>query len=597
MLQIVARTLLLFRKKERTQLLLLMACMIIAAVFEVASIASIMPFVALLTDPVVAQSNAVVASMAAVAGIETTIGLQLAAGGLTLILLVFGNATLLLTQWLLLRVLYGHSHIMATEILSRYLEQPYEFALQNNSSILAKNLLSEVQRLTRSVITPALNVFARGTVVFLIVIVLIAVDPMLALTSWVGLGVSYLFVYLAARRQLKHLGRASIIAEADRFRTATEALGSVKEVKVFGREKSFIDRFFEASYRRSLNDVAADTISLAPRYIVEVIAFGAIIIIALHLLTSGTDQATALATLALYAFAGYRLLPAMHAIYAGVTQVRYHGPVLSVIEEALALPKYRHVLHDGTMPFQSSITLESVSYRYPDGRRALTNVDLAIKPMQSIGIVGTSGAGKSTLADILLGLLEPTEGRVLVDGTTLDRGAVGAWQRLVGYVPQQVALLDETIAANIAFGCAAGEIDHDCLALAIKLSQLGDFIASLPDQTKTIIGEKGVRLSGGQRQRIGLARALYNKPVVLIFDEATSALDNNTEAAVLAAVRTLQEEKTIIVIAHRLTTVADCDVIHVMRDGRIVASGNYRELLASSAEFRTLVRHGRDESE
>lgn len=595
MLRIIARTLRLFRPKERSLILLLMICMIVAAVFEVSSVASIMPFVALLTDPVAAQSNAVVASIAEVAGIETVIGLQLAAGGLTLSLLIFGNATLLLTQWLMLRVLYGHSHAMATDILGRYLEQPYEFWLQSNSSVLAKNLLSEVPRLTRSVIIPTLNVFARGTVVLLILVVLIVVDPVLAFASLGGLAVSYLSVYLFARRQLNHLGRASIAAEADRFRTATEALGSVKEVKVFGRENNFIDRFCDASFRRAVNDVSAETISVAPRYVVEVIAFGMIILIALYLLTSGSDQSAAIPTLALYAFAGYRLIPAMQAIYGGVTQVRYHGPVIGVIEEAFALPINQRVLHDNAMRFQCGIALERVSYRYPNGRPGLTNVDLAIEPMQSVGIVGASGAGKSTLADVLLGLLEPSAGRMLVDGTPLDGDAVGTWRRLVGYVPQQIVLLDDTIAANIAFGCAAGEINHDRLAAAVRLSQLEGFIASLPHRKDTNVGEKGVRLSGGQRQRIGLARALYNDPAVLIFDEATSALDNTTEAAVLTAVRTLKSQKTIIIIAHRLTTVANCDVIHLMRDGRIVASGNYHELLAGSAEFRTLVQHGHDD--
>jgi len=316
--------------------------------------------------------------------------------------------------------------------------------------------------------------------------------------------------------------------------------------------------------------------------------------VVLYLIAQSGSFASAMPIIALYAFAGYRLMPALQQIYGAVTQLRFAGPALDALHADLMIlqPAHPNPSQDDIV-LKQAITLNDVQYRYPNAPQlALKNLSLTIPAKSTVGLVGTTGSGKTTTVDLILGLLEAQQGTLEVDGQVITEHNRRPWQRAIGYVPQQIYLADDTVAANIAFGVNAKDIDQHAVERAAKIANLHDFVASeLPQQYQTTVGERGVRLSGGQRQRIGIARALYHNPQVLILDEATSALDNLTEQAVMEAVHNLGHEITVILIAHRLSTVRQCDRIYLLERGEVRTSGTYDELIASNQQFAAMANH------
>jgi len=331
------------------------------------------------------------------------------------------------------------------------------------------------------------------------------------------------------------------------------------------------------------------------RFVLEAIAFGGMLLVVLYLMTQSSSFASALPIIALYAFAGYRLMPALQQIYGAVIQLRFAGAALDALHaDLMSLQPARPSPSQDALPFGQVIMLNKVQYRYPNAPRpALKNLTLAIPARATVGLVGATGSGKTTTVDLILGLLEPQEGTLEVDGKVIAEHNKRAWQRTIGYVPQQIYLADDTVAANIAFGLDAKDINYAAVERAARIANLHDFVLNeLPQKYQTTVGERGVRLSGGQRQRIGIARALYHNPQVLILDEATSALDNLTEKAVMEAVHNLGHEITIILIAHRLSTVKACDQIFLLEKGELKAQGKFDELTAASERFRGMAAAG-----
>jgi ABC-type multidrug transport system fused ATPase/permease subunit len=336
-----------------------------------------------------------------------------------------------------------------------------------------------------------------------------------------------------------------------------------------------------------------------PRYYTETVAVTGILLVILILLTQGREMGTVLPTLSLFAAAAYRLVPSANRIVSLVHQIRHNAYALDTIYDGLVLSEQpgrgRGTLQDSQIvealpPIRDGVRLENVTYRYSDPpTTALRDISLYIPRGHIVGFVGPSGAGKTTVVDVILGLLTPTEGRVLVDGHDIQDN-LRAWQAKLGYIPQEIYLLDDTLRANIAFGIQPDQMDETSVSQAVKAAQLGEWIESLPDGLDTMVGEEGVRISGGQRQRVGIARALYHNPELLIMDEATASLDNQMEAEVMKAILRLSGQKTILIIAHRLTTVKNCHRLYFMQYGRIVASGTYDELLDYSAEFQAMAR-------
>jgi ABC-type multidrug transport system fused ATPase/permease subunit len=478
-----------------------------------------------------------------------------------------------------------------------YLNHPYVFFLNRNSSELVQNTLFEMGRTVNNVLIPLLTILARSTIAFSILILLFSVNPTLALVSGTILGGAYGLVYLGVRKTLARSGQDISLANARRTQIAYETFGGIKDIKILGREKNFFDLFRKPVERYALLQSHTQMISLLPRYALETMAFGGIIGIVLYLLSTGQNLSATLPLISLYALAGYRLMPALQQIFANWSIVRFNiSAVDRIARDIDTLPgasKNQPTVPPPSvrkLPLTRAIELDGVTFHYP-GREepVLDKVSLVIPANTSIGLVGSTGSGKTTTLDILLGLLEPTGGYLRVDGQVIDRKNVRQWQAAIGYVPQQIMLLDDTVLKNIAFGIPDGEIDQEKVVEAAKLAHLHDFVTSdLPQGYDTPIGERGVRLSGGQRQRIGIARALYHEPAVLVLDEATSALDNITENVIMEALNTLSRNKTVIMVAHRLTTVRECDTIVVLDRGRVADSGTYSSLLERNDFFRML---------
>jgi ABC-type multidrug transport system fused ATPase/permease subunit len=412
-------------------------------------------------------------------------------------------------------------------------------------------------------------------------------------------GGAYGTVYAIVRRSQHRLGWEQFNNNGRRFMIAQEALSGIKDVKMLGREAELMRRFAEPSQRYSIAAAHNQIVSRIPRYALEMVAFGGILVILLITIRKGGDVTRLLPQLTLYAFAAYRLMPALNELFASVITMRFNTAALESLHNDLTDrwrggSSARHAVEEQPPAFDhtSDVLLElaGVAFRYPGADRAtIEDVSFTVRRRQVIGFVGATGAGKTTIVDLILGLLPPTDGEIRIEGVPLSEATSRQWRARCGYVPQDVFLSDDSIAANIAFGIPVSEVDVQAVHRAATTAQIHDFIKGLNDGYETVVGERGVRLSGGQRQRIGIARALYHNPEVLVMDEATNALDSVTETAVIDTIHRLAHKKTLIVIAHRLSTVRDCDRIFLIDEGRIAAEGTFPELHQTSARFRAMV--------
>ena len=581
---------------HRRGLLVLAALMLLSAILEMAGIASIMPFMSMVADPGIVDHNHWLSLTYHRFGFDSPRSFMIFLGFVVLGVLFLSNLIAALTVWSILRFSFTAGRDLAQKMFSVYLNHPYVFFLNRNSSELVQNTLFEMGRTVNNVLIPLLTILARSTIALSILILLFSVNPSLALVAGTLLGGAYGLVYFGVRKTLARSGQEISRENARRTQVAYETFGGIKDIKILGREKTFFDLFQKPVERYALLQAQTQMISLLPRYALETMAFGGIIGIVLYLLSTGENLSTTLPLISLYALAGYRLMPALQQIFANWSTVRFNiSAVERISRDIEALPENaqkQEVPPPATrrLSLQTAIELDRVTFHYPGREEAvLDDLSLVIPARTSIGLVGSTGSGKTTTLDILLGLLEPTGGSLKIDGQPVNRTNVRQWQATIGYVPQQIMLLDDTVLKNIAFGIPEQEIDRDKVVQAATLAHLHDFVTSdLREGYDTPIGERGVRLSGGQRQRIGIARALYHKPSVLVLDEATSALDNITENVIMEALNTLARDKTVIMVAHRLTTVRECDTIVVLDRGRVVDSGTYDALLERNDFFRML---------
>lgn len=599
-LDLLRKTLDLLTARERRQAFLLVPVMILMALAEVAGVASVAPFLALMSDPELAHSNPLLAGLRTLLGVQGDREFLVVVGVGVLLVLVLSNVILAGGVWALSAFGSMRNHTISERLLAAYVHQPYEFFLAHNSATLANNILQEVNQVVSGIIVPGLQAVAKLIAAIAVLGLLIVIDPMLAALTGTLLGGTYLIIFLFTRHYLTRIGKERVRANHARHQTVNEALGGIKELKLLGRQSAMLDRFRGPSLSFARSQSRSRVIGAVPRYALEAVAFGSIIVIVLVQLTTGTQVNEVVPVLGLYAFAGYRLLPALQQVFTAGTQIRYSSGALDEVhrlfhaavdvksgstEPAPLLPE------PSPMPFEHSIVLDGVSFGYSSSDvPVLHNVSLSIDARSSVAFVGPTGAGKTTIVDILLGLLEPDSGEILVDGHPLTSQELPGWQRLIGYVPQQIFLTDDTITRNIALGVPNEEIDMGEVQRAARMAQIDGYIAGLADGYDTVVGEQGLRLSGGQRQRLGIARALYHDPEILVLDEATSALDGSTEQAVFDAIKGLAGKKTVVMIAHRLSTVRACDNIFLLAEGRLEAQGDFDELLAKSKTFRRLAQ-------
>ena len=561
---------------------------------EMVSVAAILPFLAVLAKPEVIGTNTYLNFIYQSLSFTDPKYFMLFLGGSVFSLLVIGNLFSAFTTWLMMRFSYAQGYKISTTLLGKYLSQPYPFFLHNNSNHLQKNILAEVDRLITGIVINLGLTISKAIVGASILLLLLLVDFKLAAIIFVSMGGAYCIFYGLTAKKLRLAGKLSSVVNTDRYTLISEVLGAIKELKILNRESLFIDNYQAASKRYAQFESASQLTPLVTRYLIEMLAFGGMLLIALYLIWTKDSLNRFLPLLGLYALAGYRLMPAAQQIFSGITLGKYHSSAVDILYDDYKLLNKKKEINQNqdVMKFHHELSLQSIQYAYPQANRTcIQDLSLSIKNCTTIGFVGSSGAGKTTLVDIILGLLAADKGTMTVDDKLLDNSNMAAWQRNIGYVPQTIYLTDCTIASNIAFGIDAENIDINKVKLAAKLAHLDKFILEeLSNGYETIIGEAGVRLSGGQRQRIGIARALYHDPQLLIFDEATSALDNQTEKVIIDAIHSLSKKKTIILIAHRLQTVKECDVIYVLDKGKIVGQGTYDELIDNNNIFRSLAR-------
>ncbi|WP_251941801.1 ABC transporter ATP-binding protein [Salinibacter ruber] len=574
-----------------------MAVLLMASL-QVASVASIMPFLSVASDPSIIQENEYLRWAYSAFGFDDDRSFLIALGLGALLALVVSNVFIILTRWAMERYSWGRNHSLSRRLLRSYLYRPYEYFLTRNSSELGKNILEEVKEVTDQMLKPTLRGVAKAVVALFIVGFLVYFDPVVALMVTVVLGAAYGAIYLVVRSQLDERGEARVEANTKRYQFVGEAFGGIKEVKIQGKEEAFLNLYDDPSERYARNQALYRVIKKAPRYIIEMVAFGGIILIAVYLIAVRESLQQVIPVLGLYAFAGYRLLPALQEAFHGLASARFNIAALNKLHRDLkGLAEARSSASggsDGTaappLLLEEELALREVSYTYPDADRpAIKNLSLAIPARSMVGFVGKTGSGKTTAVDLALGLLRPQEGEITIDGTPLRANNLRRWQQTLGYVPQHIYLSDDTVARNIAFGVPRDQIDMETVREAARRAHILDYVEQdLPNRWETVVGERGVKLSGGQRQRIGIARALYHDPSVLVFDEATSALDQSTEAGVMEAIYDLEGEQTILIISHRLSTVQRADNIFMLEEGRKVGEGSYDELLDQHAKFRSM---------
>jgi ATP-binding cassette, subfamily B, bacterial PglK len=592
-MELLRQAWLLFEPRERLRAVALLMMMMIGAGFEALGVGLVMPFIALLADPSSVTKMPVLAGLLEGSS-EATILMWMGLGLLGVY--VIKNGYLALMYYVQFRFVFHNQVRLSRRLFASYLERPYAFHLRRNSAELLRNVNEEVRMGFIHVIIPLLSVAVEVMVVAVIAALLFWVEPVAAPVALVFFAtVSWLF-YRLVRTRSAVLGRTQQEQASLMIQWVNQGLGGAKETRVLGRERYFIDAYTRSSETYASAMLFHRVVKELPRNVIETVGLGAMILVVVVIVARGEDIGQVLPVLALFAVAAVRLMPSLTRIIAGLTGIRHFRPCIDVIAADLELldrhpvsrPEISEDAHE-PIAFEDDIRFEHVQYRYPESEPVvLDDLSLTIERGQSVALVGASGAGKTTAVDVLLGLLEPERGRVLVDGRDIQ-DHLRSWQDKIGYIAQPVYLMDDTIRRNVAYGIEDEEIDDAKVWRALEDARIDDLVRALPGGLDEAIGEHGVRISGGQRQRIGIARALYHRPEVLVLDEATSALDNETEKEIVAALEGLRGDKTVIIIAHRLSTVRRCDRLFVLEQGRLIDEGTYDELMGRCPAFQNMV--------
>jgi len=569
---------------------MLMGLMVISAFAEVVSMGTVLPFLGILTAPDLVFKYPVVARAARAWGISSgdQLVLPLAVAFVTAVLTAAAIRMLLL--WADTRLAYACGADLSIEAYRRTLYQPYRVHVARNSSEVISGIINKIGGAV-NVMSQSLALVSSIVLLAAITLALIAVDPVVALTATIGCGTCYGLISWISRRRLRRNSQRIADEQTQVVKALQEGLGGIRDVLLDGTQPVYCGVYRKADLTLRRAQGSNVFIGGSPRFAMEALGMVLIASLAYGLSRNAGGLASALPVLGALAFGAQRLLPALQQSYGAWASIAASHASLEATIELLDQPLPAELLlpAPSPLPFSSAIRFDGVRFRYgSDSPWVLDGLDLTIPKGTRVGLVGMTGSGKSTTLDLLMGLLEPTERQILVDGQPIEGARLRAWQRTIAHVPQSIFLADITLAENIAFGVTPKAIDLDRVRLAARQAQIADFVESLPKGYEALVGERGVRLSGGQRQRIGIARALYKQASVLVFDEATSALDNATEQSVMDAIEGLNRDLTILLIAHRLTTVRRCDNIVELEHGRVVAQGTYEQLLESSPSFRSM---------
>ncbi len=567
---LIRRVLFLARPYGRKRLATVFAFSMAQGAFQVIGVSSIFPFLALAADPGRFRESGAGAWLLSHLPPLSDGQLLMLAGIFALLMLFLSNGINIAAEVNRSHYARGFAHWLRSGLLRKIASRPYAYFLKQNSGVLLKKVNNDVNQYTNQVLLPLLDSFARAITVFFLLLTLLIIDPWVALGASALFGVFYFGVFRFLGKRRREISEGVKVANRGIMRESQQLLGGIKPIKVHRAEEPFMTSFRRHSEKQAKLTAWMPLYQNGPRYLIEPLAFGALVVLVLIYSAQGQDLISLLPVLGVMALAGYRLLPALQLLYGQATILSTTLHALDeVYEEFIAVEKDLAPEIDETknrfaapppLEWHTAITMENLCFQYPGtAKPVIGNLNLTIPKNSSLGIVGTTGSGKSTLVDLILGLHQPTSGRILIDGVPLTPENRRAWRGGIGYVPQDIFLIDDTLAANIAFGVPKEDFDSGRLIEAAKAAQILDFIENLPKQWESRVGERGVRLSGGQRQRIGLARALYQRPSLLILDEATSALDIETESEVMKAINALNGFITMLIIAHRLSTIERCE--------------------------------------
>lgn len=572
---------------------------VVMAFCTVTGIAAIAPFFAVLGEPRLIHQNRLLHWLFDRGGFSSEHGFLAALGLAFVAVVLIANLVTAIGSLAMNRLALEIGTELQTKLFGEYLRRPYAFHAATHSSTLFNNIVHETARVSNGLLQSGLTLVTNSVSAGFIVLSVLMLNPAVSVTLLIGLGGGYALIYRCVRTGLLRLGHAHSRAWSEQTKIVGESFGAIREILLLQDRRQFQDIFDRASREATDAAVRVHTVAQVPKHVMECVAVAALVATALVVGTRSGGMGPWLGQLTFIAFAAYRLLPMLQQVFAAAVRMRADRAALARVAPDLlaaaaagsvAVPGDRDEADGWRHRPRDDIRLNDVSFQYgPDRAGTLIGASLRIPARSTVGIVGANGSGKTTLMDLIAGLLTPTSGELLIDGVALDEGSRAAWQARLAYVPQQVFLMDSSIAQNIAFGTPPSQIEARRMIEAARAAQLEDFIQSLPNKYDHNVGERGILLSGGQRQRIGIARALYKEAPVLLLDEATSALDGMTEAELISVLETLRGRSTIILIAHRLSLVRRCDVIFQVEAGRVVASGSYAELTKESERFRRTI--------
>jgi ABC-type multidrug transport system fused ATPase/permease subunit len=578
---------------EKRHLVLVLILTLIMGFVELIGIGSLGPFIMIVSSPQIIHTNTYLNFAYTYFNFASDNSFIIAFGITVVIILAISNFCLAVINYITQRYSTNRRHSIAMRLLERYLRQSYIFYLNVNTAKLIRTVLNDVAIFVNGVLLSLLQLISGSIVSLSIFVLLIIINPLLAVIISLVIGLSYIIIFSIVRKILARKGAEQIRYNTLKHKHIFEVFGGIKDIKILGKETVFLNFFSGPSQKSARNDAVSEVINDLPKYLIETIAIGGIVGVIVILIHSGAKIESFLPILTVYAFGAYRILPLLQKIFRSFASIKYnYSFVENLYRDFTTLPEGASLSSEGTprMDFRTAIKLENITFAYPNAEKdIIKNQSITIASNTSIALVGATGCGKTTLVDIILGLLEAQTGKISIDDTEINDTNRKNWQKNLGYVPQSIYLTDDTIRNNIAFGIDPEKIDDEAVRNAARLANIHDFVANeLKDSYNTIIGERGIRLSGGQRQRIGIARAVYHNPSVLILDEATSALDSLTETAIMDAIKNFSRKKTIIMIAHRITTVKNCDVIYLMDKGIITDQGNYEDLYNRNEAFRQM---------
>ena len=569
----IAKLKYIFTKKDKIKMLLLLLTVIAGSFLELMGVAIFSPFVNILMNPDMVQERWYLKWIYDTFRFTTSNDFLAALTGVIIFIYVFKNVFLALQKNWIYKFSYGIQLKISTKLLKTYVREPYTFHLSHNIAVLQRSLQEDTDLFTKGIIH-AMELVAEIAVCGTLGIYLFIVSKSIAVTVVILLLISLFIFTSLSRRYSKNLGKQCQQYKSNLYQWVNQSLGGIKELKILNREEYFINAY-EDNYKKYVHGLRINRlIATLPKYFVEAVCMTGLLLAVLIKMFWGQkdDFTTFIPQLSVFAVAAFRLLPSVGKINEHVADILYSLPSLDLIYHDLkAIEEEPEIKQKEELEwqFEKKISVKKVCYHYPDSEdMVIDNASFDIPKGKTVAFIGPSGAGKTTMVDIILGLLQPQYGRVYADDLNIHKHSY-VWQKEIGYIPQVIYLSDDTIRNNIAFGVDKEQIDEQAIENALRRAQLYEFVENLPEGLDTVVGDRGVRLSGGQRQRIGIARALYHDPEVLVLDEATSALDNETEAAVMEAIDHLQGTKTILIIAHRLTTIRNVDMIYEVSGGKV----------------------------